>query len=64
MCKKHGTEQPLQMYIEYWDHVPVKYRYGPPWAAMALVVDGGYDTPEEAMEAWEKENNAICNYER
>lgn len=30
----------------------IKYRYGRPWAAMALMVDGGYPTPDEAMRAW------------
>lgn len=46
----------LQMYVEYRNGVATKYRYGEPWRAMQLYVDGGYDTPEEAIAAWEREN--------
>lgn len=43
------------MYIHYIDGVPVKYAYGEPWVAMALYMDDiGYDTPEEAIDAWNK----------
>ena len=34
---------------------PYKYRYGEPFEATRLLVDGGYDTPEEAQEAYLKE---------
>lgn len=46
----------LQMYTEYRDGKPHAYRYGPPWVSMQLYVEGGYPTPEEAMEAWRKEH--------
>lgn len=55
MCEKADNEKTLQMYIGYRDNVPIKYRYGPPWAAVALMIDGGYDTPEAALAAWETE---------
>lgn len=47
----------LKMYVEYRDGVPSKYRYGEPWRATQLLVDGGYDTPEEAKAAWEAEQS-------
>ena len=31
-----------------------KYAYGEKWVAMWLFNEGGYDTPEEAREAWER----------
>ncbi len=43
----------LEMYTMYIDGKPVAYRYGEPWVAMMLAMEGGYDTPEEAKEAWE-----------
>ena len=46
----------LQMYVEYRGDVPVAYRYGEPWVAMQLFVEGGYPTPEEARAAWEREH--------
>lgn len=45
-----------QMYTKYQGDVPVAYRYGPSWVAMQLMMEGGYPTPEEAREAWEREN--------
>lgn len=48
------TEE-LQMYTLYHDDKPVAYRYGPPWVAQMLLMEGGYKTPEEAREAWERE---------
>lgn len=44
-----------QMYIKYRDGVPVAYRYGEEWVAMQLHMEGGYKTPEEAIEAWNRE---------
>ena len=45
----------VEMYVHYVDGIPVKYAYGEPWVAMALYMDDiGYDTPEEAIEAWDK----------
>lgn len=32
---------------------PVAYRYGEPWVAQQLLMEGGYKTPEEAKEVWE-----------
>ena len=53
----------LKMYIEYRDGKPCKYRYGESWRATQLLVDGGYDTPEEAKARWEseqQENRVFC----
>ena len=47
----------LQMYIEYRGETPVAYRYGEPWRAWQLLMEGGYPTPEEAKAAWEAEQN-------
>lgn len=47
-----------QMYTKYRGDVPVAYRYGPSWVAMQLHMEGGYSTPEEAMAAWARENQA------
>lgn len=44
-----------QMYTLYRNEKPVAYRYGPPWVAQELFMEGGYKTPEEAREAWERE---------
>jgi len=45
-----------ELYIMYRDDVPVKYAYGDEWVEQALLMDDiGYDTPEEAKEAWEQE---------
>ena len=43
-----------KMYILYRDDTPIAYRYGEEWVAMQLAMEGGYDTPEEAKEAWER----------
>ena len=43
-----------QMYVEYRDGVPVAYRYDEEWVAMPLYIEGGYPTPEEAVEAWNR----------
>lgn len=45
----------VTLYTHYVDGIPVKYAYGEPWVAMALYMDDiGYDTPEEAIDAWNK----------
>ena len=36
-----------------------QYQYGPDWKAMELMIDGGYDTPEKAIEAWFEENYVL-----
>lgn len=46
-----------EIYIEYRDGKPVAYRYGEEWAAMQLLVEGGYPTEEEAIAAWKREND-------
>ena len=43
-----------QMYIEYRGDKPIAYRYGEPWVATQLFMEGGYPTPEEAMKHWEE----------
>ena len=47
----------LKMYTKYVDGKPYQYRYGEPWRATQLMVDGGYDTPEEAKARWEAEQD-------
>lgn len=44
-----------ELYTLYRGDKPYKYRYGEPFEATRLLVDGGYDTPEEAQEAYLKE---------
>lgn len=41
-----------KMYVLYHGETPVAYRYGEPWVSQQLLMEGGYDTPEEAKEAW------------
>ena len=41
-----------QLYTEYRGGKPVAYRYGEPWVAEQLLVEGGYSTPEEAKAVW------------
>lgn len=45
----------LQMYTKYRNGKPVAYRYGEPWVATQLFMEGGYKTPEEAIAAWEEQ---------
>ena len=53
----------LQMYTKYIGGVPVKYLYGPSWKAMELLMDdNGYNTPEEAKAAWEREQEKTMVY--
>ncbi len=47
-------EEKCELYILYRGKKPVAYRYGPPWVAQMLLMEGGYNTPEKAKEAWEK----------
>ena len=47
----------LKMYVKYVGGQPYQYRYGEPWRATQLYVDGGYDTPEEAKARWEAEQD-------
>ena len=50
----NSDEDGCQMYTEYRNGVPVAYRYGEPWVATQLYMEGGYKTPEEARRAWEE----------
>lgn len=43
-----------KMYTLYQGDRPVAYRYGPEWVSQQLLMEGGYPTPEEAKEAWER----------
>lgn len=49
----------LKMYVEYRDGKPHGYLYGPEWKQMELYMEGGYDTPEKAIEAWFKEQYVL-----
>ena len=44
-----------KMYAEYIDGRPAAYRYGEEWVAQQLLMEEGYKTPEEAIEAWRAE---------
>ena len=46
----------VTMHILECDGKPIAYRYGPEWKAMQLLLEGGYKTREEAIEAWEVES--------
>ena len=46
------------LYIEYRDGKPHAYRYGEPWVAMELAMEGGYPTEQEAREARERYKEA------
>ena len=50
-------ETELKMYTKYRGDVAVEYRYGEPWRAWQLMMEGGYPTPEEAKAAWEAERS-------
>ena len=52
------TSNDCSMYTLYDGDEPVAYRYGEPWVAQQLFMEGGYDTEEEAIEAWRKENGS------
>lgn len=51
-------EKPAELYVKYdAGGVPIAYAYGEEWVAQALYMDDiGYKTSEEAIAAWEKEN--------
>ena len=52
------------MYVDHRNGKPAAYRYGEPWVAMQLFMEGGFDTPEEAKAAWEKEKMEGINENR
>lgn len=46
---------PEQLYIKFEGDKPAAYAYGEEWVAMALFMDDiGYETEEEARDAWAK----------
>lgn len=53
--RPEGDSSVPELFILYYGGKPYKYRYGEPFEATRLLVDGGYDTPEEAQEAYLKE---------
>lgn len=46
-----------QLYTKFRNGAPIEYRYGDEWVSMYLLMEGGYKTPEEAIAAWEQEQN-------
>jgi hypothetical protein len=48
-------EMQFKMFVKEFGDGRRKYIYGPEWKAAELLVDGGYDTPEEAKLAWMRE---------
>ena len=48
------AEHECEMYVLYHGETPVAYRYGESWVSQQLLMEGGYDTPEEAIEAWNR----------
>ena len=49
-----------ELYIKYEGDTPVAYAYGEEWVAMALFMDDiGYQTEEEAVLAWYREQEAL-----
>lgn len=54
--KPEYREAGARLYIKYMNGEPVKYAFGEEWVSMALFMDDiGYDTAEEAVVAWLKE---------
>ncbi|CAK7012881.1 MAG: hypothetical protein DELT_03229 [Desulfovibrio sp.] len=48
----------------YCEEKPYAYRYGEEWEAMALMIDGGHKTPQEAFEAWLMEHRSAVTEEK
>lgn len=46
-----------QLYTKKLGSRPPQYRYGDESAATELWLEGGYPTPEEAIAAWEREQD-------
>lgn len=49
----------LKLYTKHIGDVATEYLYGPEWKSMELLMEGGYDTPEKAIEAWFKEQYVL-----
>ena len=43
-----------QLYTLYQGDKPIAFRYGEPWVAMELFMEGGFKTEAEAREYWAK----------
>lgn len=57
LMERDGAVKPPepQLFTKRMGDRPEEYRYGGENAAIALYLEGGYPTPEEAVAAWEKE---------
>ena len=53
----------IQLYAKYQGYKPYAYMYGGEDAATALYYGDGYKTPEEAVEAWKREQGRAMTYE-
>lgn len=42
------------LFVEYRNGEPHAYRFGEPWVAMELAMEGGFKTETEAREYWER----------
>jgi hypothetical protein len=49
----------VELFIKRMGDMPEEYRYGGKDAIMALWLEGGYPTPEEAIAAYVKEQGII-----
>ena len=47
-------EEQLKLFTKVFGDGHMEYRYGPEFEAAVLQKEGGYDTPEEAKQAWEE----------
>lgn len=47
------------LYIKKFGDGRVQYRYGEPWVATMLWVEGGFATEEEAMQEWYKTRSML-----
>ena len=52
-----------EMYIKYRGDKPYAYMYGDEDVATALYYGDGYKTPEEAVEAWNREQGRAVMHE-
>ena len=57
--KGKAMSEELKLYTKTHGDQAKEYQYGPSWKAAELLVDGGYPTPEEAIEAWYRENAVL-----
>ncbi len=50
--EKLYPEERLKLFTRKFPDGRTEYRYGTEQAAIQLIQEGGYDTPEKAMSAW------------